>query len=137
MYLYFSVGMYITTVLSHSDSYLYWCLAYIREGISDLRIYVAVTSPYPQDWGVTVWNWSSSNLYDEIESWSKSSRFYDSLFSSIWLEVPEIVKNWVGRVYLFLRMFFNRLSLTSIIFKRSLWNWIINFVLFSKSVCSS
>ena len=29
------------------------CLAYIREGISDLRIYVAVTSPYPQDRGVT------------------------------------------------------------------------------------
>jgi len=38
---------------STSDSYLYWCLAYIREGISDLRIYVAVTSPYPPDRGVT------------------------------------------------------------------------------------
>jgi len=53
MYLYFSVRMYITTVLSHSDSCLYWCLAYIREGISDLHIYVAVTSPYPRDRGVT------------------------------------------------------------------------------------
>jgi len=53
MYLYFSVGMYITTVLSHSNSYLYWCLAYICEAISDLRIHVAVTSPYPRDRGVT------------------------------------------------------------------------------------
>jgi len=26
----------------------------MREGISDLRIYVAVTSPYPQDRGVTL-----------------------------------------------------------------------------------
>ena len=53
MFLYFYVGMYITTVLSHSDSYLYWCLAYIREGISGLRMYVAVTSSYPPDRGVT------------------------------------------------------------------------------------
>jgi len=34
-------------LLPHSDSCLYWCLAYIREGTSDLRIYVAVTSPNP------------------------------------------------------------------------------------------
>ena len=40
-------------VLPYSDFCLYWCLAYIREGISDLRIYVAVTSPYPRDRGVT------------------------------------------------------------------------------------
>jgi len=66
-----------------------------------------------------VWNWSSSSLCDEIESWSKSSRFHDSLFSSIWLEVSGIVKDWVGRVFLFLRIFSNRLSLTSIIFKGS------------------
>jgi len=39
---------------SASDSYLYWCLAYIREGISDLRIYVTVTSPYPRDRGATL-----------------------------------------------------------------------------------
>ena len=39
----------------YSDSCLYWCLAYIREGIFDLHIYVAVTSPYPWDWGVTVY----------------------------------------------------------------------------------
>ena len=45
--------MYIITVLSYSNSYLYWCLAYIHEGISDLRIYVAVTSPYPWDRFVT------------------------------------------------------------------------------------
>ena len=54
MYLYFSIGIYITTVLSHSDSCLYWCLAYIHEGISDMRIYVTVTSPYPRDLGVTI-----------------------------------------------------------------------------------
>jgi len=30
-----------------------------------------------------VWNWSSSSLCDEIESWSKYSRSHDSLFSSI------------------------------------------------------
>ena len=30
----------------------HWCLAYICEGISDLRIYVAVTCPYSQDWDV-------------------------------------------------------------------------------------
>ena len=34
-------------------SCLYWCLAYIREVISDLRMYVAVTSPYLPDRGVT------------------------------------------------------------------------------------
>jgi len=53
MYFYFSVGMYIITVLPHSDSFLYWRLAYIREGISDLRIYVAMTSPCPRKRGVT------------------------------------------------------------------------------------
>jgi len=41
--------------LPYSDSCLYWCLAYIREGISNLRIYVAVTSSYPRDRGVTGW----------------------------------------------------------------------------------
>ena len=45
--------MYINIVLPHSDSYLYWRLAYICEGISALHIYVRVTSPYPQDRGVT------------------------------------------------------------------------------------
>ena len=40
MYLYFSVGMYITTVLSYFDSCLYWYLAYIRKGISD-RVYTS------------------------------------------------------------------------------------------------
>jgi len=42
-------------VLPYSDSCLYWCLTYIREGIFDLRIYVAVTSPYPRDRGFTGW----------------------------------------------------------------------------------
>jgi len=30
-------------------------LRVICEGIFDLCIYVAVTSPYPRDWGGTVW----------------------------------------------------------------------------------
>ena len=47
VYLYHIIGMYITTVLSYSDSFLYWWLAYIREGIFALYMYVAVTSPYP------------------------------------------------------------------------------------------
>ena len=54
MYLYCCIGIYITHVILHSDSYLYGCLAYICEGIFDLRIYVAVTSPYPRDRDVTV-----------------------------------------------------------------------------------
>ena len=45
--------MYVCRVLPYSFTCLYWCLTYIREGISDLRMYVAVTSPYPQDRGVT------------------------------------------------------------------------------------
>jgi len=41
-------------VLLYSDSCLYWRLAYIREGIFDLRIYISVTSLYPRDWDVTL-----------------------------------------------------------------------------------
>jgi len=52
VYLNFSVGMYITVMLPHSDSYLYWCLVYTCEGISAQRMYVTVTSPYPRDWSV-------------------------------------------------------------------------------------
>ena len=67
MYLYFSVGMYITSVLSHSDSCLCWCLAYISEGIFEQHIYVAVTSPYPPNRGVTTFLLRNvrvaSNLY--------------------------------------------------------------------------
>jgi len=40
-------------VLLYSDSCLYWCLVYIHEGTFDLCIYVAVTSPYPHDRGIT------------------------------------------------------------------------------------
>jgi len=40
-------------VLPYSDSYLYWYLAYIHEGIFDLRIFIAVPSPYPRDRGIT------------------------------------------------------------------------------------
>jgi len=54
VYLYYFIRMYITTVFSHSDSCLYWCLAYICGGISALRIYIAVTSLYPQDRCVTM-----------------------------------------------------------------------------------
>jgi len=38
--------MYITIVLSHSDSCLYGCLAHICEGIITMHMYVTVTSPY-------------------------------------------------------------------------------------------
>jgi len=31
VYLCYFIGMYITTVLLHSDSCLYWCLSYICE----------------------------------------------------------------------------------------------------------
>jgi len=41
-------------VFRNTDSCLYWCLAYICEGIFDLHIYVAVTSPHPRDRGVTL-----------------------------------------------------------------------------------
>jgi len=47
-------------VLIYAENYcvysiysLYWSLAYIRKGISTLRIYLAITSPYPQDQSVT------------------------------------------------------------------------------------
>ena len=40
-------------VYSYSDSCLYWCLADIHEDIFDLHIYVAVTSLYPRNRGVT------------------------------------------------------------------------------------
>jgi len=54
-------------IFLNSDSYLYWCLVYIREGISDLRIYVAVMSPYPRDRGVTRWYQSlGSNIFSTI-----------------------------------------------------------------------
>ena len=36
-------------LLPYSHSCLYWCLAYIRKGISDLLIYVTVTFSYPRD----------------------------------------------------------------------------------------
>jgi len=39
------------------------------------------------------WYWLSSRFCDEIESWSKSSRYHDSWCSSIWLEVSRIVKD--------------------------------------------
>ena len=69
MYLYFSVGMYIITVLSHSDSCMYWFLAYIREGISDVRIYVAVASPYPRDRSVIGWYLSLGSNILSTSSW--------------------------------------------------------------------
>jgi len=61
--------MYITTVLSHSNSCLYRCLAYIQEGISNLRIYVAVTSPYPPDRGVIWWYQSFGSNILSTTSW--------------------------------------------------------------------
>jgi len=34
--------------------FLYWGLAYVRKGISALRMYVAITSPYLRDRGITM-----------------------------------------------------------------------------------
>ena len=52
IYLYFLLECILplyfrTLILACTD------VAYIHEGISDLRIYVTVTSPYPRDRGVT------------------------------------------------------------------------------------
>jgi len=49
-----------------------------------------------------VWNWSSSNLCDEIESWSKSPRYQESLFLSIWLGQSGMVEHVLGQVSSFL-----------------------------------
>ena len=55
-------------VLWYCDSCLYWCLAYIRKGTYDLRIYVAVMSPFPRDRGVTGWYQSlGSHTYSTIK----------------------------------------------------------------------
>ena len=79
MYLYYSIGMYNITVLSHSDSCMYWCLAYICEGISALRMYVTVTSSYSRNWGITRW-------YQSLGS---------SIFNtSIWQINGKIICNW-------------------------------------------
>jgi len=65
-------------VLLYSDSFLYWCLEYICEGIFDLRIYVVVTSLYPWDRGVKPYEtkiWSPRFVYKveeddgELEPW--------------------------------------------------------------------
>ena len=45
---------------------LYWCLTYIREGISDLRIYVTVASPYSRDRGVTAKKRGDRRRTDQI-----------------------------------------------------------------------
>ena len=65
-------------VFSNSDSCLYWCLVYVREGISDLHIYVVVTSPYPQDRGVTYepWKLISTSLPSYI-SWIRENPLSD------------------------------------------------------------
>ena len=44
--------MYINTVLSYSDSRLYWCFAYISEGIFVLHMYMTVAFPYLRCQGV-------------------------------------------------------------------------------------
>ena len=48
------------------------CLAYIREGSSDLRIYVAVTSPYP-------WNRGVTDILVRVEI-KGDNNFWDDLF---------------------------------------------------------
>jgi len=102
MYLYFSVGMYITAVLLHSDSFLYWCLAYICEGISALRIYVTVTSPYPRDQGITGWYQSLGSQIFSTTSW----QINDILICSWRARVLNIHSNRkCGVIYSFLTIF--------------------------------
>jgi len=45
-----------------------------------------------------VWNWSSLNLCDEIDSWLNSPRHNDSWFSSIWLGQLRMVEHVLDRV---------------------------------------
>jgi len=54
-YLYFYVGMYITTYFRTLTPVLYICLAYIRDCTIALRMYVAVVSPYPWDRDAIIW----------------------------------------------------------------------------------
>jgi len=54
MYLYYFIGMYITTMFLYSDSFLYRYLAYICEGIFALHMYIPVASPYPPGQGITI-----------------------------------------------------------------------------------
>ena len=73
---------------------LYWCLVYIREGISDLRIYVAVTSPYPRDRGVIMimnailtkmscfWIFIGSRSWSQfLSQYSQKCLIYESLWA--------------------------------------------------------
>jgi len=102
MYLYISVGMYITTVLPHSDSYLYECLAYIRKGIFDLRIYIAVTSPYLPDRGVIGWYQSLSSNILSTTSW----QIIDVLICSWRAQILNIHSNRkCGIIYSFFAIF--------------------------------
>ena len=93
-------------VLSYSDSYLYWYLAYICEGIFHLRIYVTVTSPYPRNRGVTrreelsplsKWRKFPLNLLVSPPStsypffWSFQSQFKISIPSSLDLSFTIII----------------------------------------------
>ena len=47
VYLYYFIGMYITIVLSYSNSCMFCCLPHIYKGIFILHIYIVVTSLYP------------------------------------------------------------------------------------------
>ena len=63
-------------LLPYSDSCLYWCLAYIREGTTDLRIYVAVTSPYSWNRGVT----SSLTIQDNPHTYLRNVIWKEELW---------------------------------------------------------
>jgi len=49
-----------------------------------------------------VWNWSSSSLCDETDSWLKSPKHHDSSFLSIWIGQWGMVEHVLGRVFSFL-----------------------------------
>jgi len=101
MYLYYFVRMYITTVLLYSDSCLYWCLAYICEGIFALRMYVTIVIPYSQDRGITPFEGAHSSLAFYQTSWISNPNPFDKseyLFDQRY-NVNVILNNTFSRIY--------------------------------------
>jgi len=76
---------------------LYCCLAYIREGISDLRIYVTVTSPYPPDRGITQilqrWSVLKAVPHRQVDQ-TRTHRYSRSLSLLLSLATQEIMSGY-------------------------------------------
>ena len=86
IYFYYFIRIYIITVLSYSNSCMYWYLAYIYEGISALCIYVAVTSPYLRDRDITISFLSIPKISNDPSSLSVLPSFVPLSRSSISLK---------------------------------------------------